>query len=84
VNAITIEAFFSRAERDAWVDREPMSGTGSHYDHDRQAVTARKARHQIASNNIGARDYRKYGAPYSEPYGTTGRLDDIETYNERG
>jgi hypothetical protein len=73
-NAITIRKFRSRAERDAWVYAEPMSGTAAHYEYDRMAVTARGAREQLAYNNRLARDYRRYGAPYVDCYGTTGRM----------
>jgi hypothetical protein len=77
-NAISISAFRTREARDAWVENEPMSGEGSHYEHEREAITRRQAERQLAENNRIRRDYQRYGAPYSECYGTTGKLGEIE------
>jgi hypothetical protein len=76
-NAITINAFKTASERDAWVDDEPMSGVGSHYDHHREAVTRREAEAHLAKNNQMKRDHQKNSA-YAECFGTTGALDEIE------
>jgi hypothetical protein len=76
-NAITINAFRSPTDRDAWVNDEPMSGTGSHYDKNREAVTCDEARNQLAKNNRMKRDHQKNSA-YDECFGTTGRMEDIE------
>lgn len=76
-NAMSILVFKTRSIRDKWVNDEPMSGTGSHYNKNRQAITRREAESQLASNNRMARDHRENSA-HDECYGTTGRIDDLE------
>lgn len=84
-NGIIIHRFTSRVDRDRYVDNAPdNSMMRSHFDHDPHAVTRRAAQRQLAHNNRIMRDHQKYGAPYCQCYGTTGKLGDIEpTYHER-
>jgi len=56
-NALMVQAFATMAERDAWVEAEPMSGVGSHYEHDRRAITRREADSLCASNRQARRDH---------------------------
>ena len=77
-NAITVYAFPARQARDAWVADEPRDGTSNHFEHNREPITLRVAEEQLARNNRMRRDYRKYGAPYDECYGTTGTMAEIE------
>ena len=69
-NAIVISAFDSAKKRDDYVDDEPMSGEGSHYEHNRQAITAREAKHILAGNRRMKRDHQRNSA-YDACYGTT-------------
>ncbi len=69
-NNITISAFASKRKRDEFV---------ASY-HSRRAVTRAEAIEQLIKNNKMHSNYRKYGAPYSPCYGTTGKFSDVELF----
>jgi len=60
-NALVISAFATRAERDVWVNAEPISGVGSHYEHGREPLTRREAEALCVRNRIREREHAAGG-----------------------
>jgi hypothetical protein len=75
-NALIVDAFETRAARDEYVNSEPMSGEGSHYTHNRTAITRRHAERILGMNNQMRRNHQ-HNSAYDECFGTTGTLDEI-------
>jgi hypothetical protein len=69
-NAIIITAFNRKKDRDAFVSSAPMNGEDAQIEHNREAITRKEAEQIMTFNRQQAKDRERYGAAYSENYGT--------------